>query len=201
MNPVAVKYFDVQRQKVVFNLLDMCTTSGENAATAEFITLAINDVMEKHCLSWTNVVAISINNTSVNFGRRSCILTRLQREFCPHLYGMGCPCHIIHNTAEKGYKAFSKSSGFDVEDLAVDLCYWFNKSTKRKAELESYSQFCDVQYRQVLQPDGSACKLSYIGSLSMNHFSSATQEDKSRFERLKSTFTDPMTINASSSPK
>ena len=48
MNPVAVKYFDVQRQKVVFNLLDMCTTSGENAATAESITLAINGVIEKH---------------------------------------------------------------------------------------------------------------------------------------------------------
>ena len=202
MNPVAVKYFDVQQQKVVFNLLDMCTTSGENAATAESITLAINGVIEKHCLSWTNVVAISMDNTSVNFGRRSGILTRLQREFCPHLYGMGCPCHIIHNTAEQGYKAFSKSSGFDVEDLAVDLCYWFDKSTKRKAELESYSQFCDVQYRQVLD----FCSTRWLCMQAVIHrvidmyeplrsyFSSASQEDKSRFERLKSTFADPMTI-------
>ena len=128
----------------------MCTTSGENAATAGSIASAISDVIDKHSLSWDNVVAISMDNTSVNFGRRSGILTRLQSEYCPHLYGMDCPCHIIHNTAEQGYEAFSKSSGFDVEELAVDLCHWFDKSTKRKAELESYSQFCDVRYRQIL---------------------------------------------------
>ena len=105
MNPLAVKFFDVKRQKVVFNLLDMCTTSGETAATAESISSAINDVFEKHTLSWTNVVAISMDNTSVNFGRRSGILTRLQRELCDHLYGIGCPCHILHNTAKQGYKS------------------------------------------------------------------------------------------------
>ena len=127
----------------------MCT-SRENAAIAEFIASAISDVIDKHSLSWVNLVAISMDNTSVNFGRRSGILTRLRSEYCPHLYGMGCPCHIIHNTAEQGYKAFSKSSGFDVEKLAVVLCYWFDKSTKRKAKLESYSQFCDVHYRQIL---------------------------------------------------
>ena len=117
---------------MVFNLLDMCTTSGEDAATAESIASAIGNVITKHSLSWTNVVAISMDNTSVNFGRRSGILSRLQREVCPHLYGMGCPCHIIHNTAEQGYKAFSKLSGFDMEALAVDLCYWFDSQRKER---------------------------------------------------------------------
>ncbi len=70
MNPVAVKYYDIQRQRVIFNLLDMCTASGENAATAQSITSAINGVIDKHSLSWNNVVAISMENTSVNFGRR-----------------------------------------------------------------------------------------------------------------------------------
>ena len=49
--------------------------------------------------------------------------TRLQKEYCPHLYGIGCPCHIIHNTAKQGYKAFSKAAGFDLEELVVDVCY------------------------------------------------------------------------------
>lgn len=86
MNPLAVKYFDIDRQRVVFNLLDMCTTTGESAATAASIVGATNSVMNKHSLSWANVVAISMDYTSVNFGRRNGILTRLQNEYCPHLY-------------------------------------------------------------------------------------------------------------------
>ncbi len=169
---------------------------------AESIASAIGSVIVKHSLSWDNVVAISMDNTSVNFGRRSGIMSRLQREFCPNLYGMGCPCHIIHNTAEQGYKAFSKSSGFDIENLSVDLCYWFDKSTKRKAELESYSQFCDVQYRQILDFCSTRwlCMQAIIRRIIdmyeplQSYFRSSGQEDKSRFERLKNTFDDPMTI-------
>ena len=62
MNPLAVTFFDVSRGKVVFNLLDR---SGEAAATASNIALAINSVMTKHSLPWSNV-AISMDNTSVN---------------------------------------------------------------------------------------------------------------------------------------
>ena len=32
-------------------------------------------------------------------------------------------------------------SGFNVEDLAIDLFYWFDKSTKRKALLSEYCNF------------------------------------------------------------
>ena len=73
---------------------------------------------------------------------------------------MGCPCHIIHNTAQKASQAFCSVSdgtcslisatlyiasnysykraqitGFDVDDFLVDLYFYFDKSTKRKAEL------------------------------------------------------------------
>ena len=40
----------------------------------------------------------------------------------------GCPCHIVHNTANKGAEMFMMESGFDVEDMLVDILYWFNKS-------------------------------------------------------------------------
>ena len=107
------------------------------------------------------MVAISMDNTSVNFGRRNGILSRVQRDFCPHVYGMLPLSYILHNTAEQGYKAFSRSSGFDVEELAVDLCYWFEKSSKRKAELESYSQFvmCNIGRFLISVPlGGYVCK-------------------------------------------
>jgi len=116
-----------------------------------------------------------VSNTSVNLGRRnSGILTRLQGEFCLHLYGISCPCHIVHTIAKQGCKAFFKSSGFDVEELTGDLCYWLDELIKRKAELESYSQFCDVQYKQIL--DICSTRLSSLQAVikrvidCMNHY-------------------------------
>ncbi len=33
----------------------------------------------------------------------------------------------------------------------IDLFYWFEKSTKRKANLGEYCTFCDVVYRQIVK--------------------------------------------------
>ena len=38
-----------------------------------------------------------------------------------------------------------------MEDLAIDIFYWFDKSTKRKASLQSYCVFCDTSYREVIK--------------------------------------------------
>ena len=57
---------------------------------------------------------------------------------------MGCPCHIACNTANTGGEAFTQEVGFDIEEVVVDLYYWFDKSTKRKSLLEEYCCFCDV---------------------------------------------------------
>ena len=55
------------------------------------------------------------------------------------VYFVDCPCHMVHNAERKGDDSFSGASGFDVEDLVVDLYYWFDKSTKLKNEL---NEFC-----------------------------------------------------------
>ena len=39
----------------------------------------------------------------------------------------------------------------DVEELVIDIFYWFDKSTKRKSSLEEYCCFCDVQYRKIVK--------------------------------------------------
>ena len=62
-----------------------------------------------------------------------------------------CPCHIIHNTAQKAGDVFARSSGFDLEEFTIDLYYWFDKSTKRKNELADYCAFCDQQYRKIMK--------------------------------------------------
>ena len=68
----------------------------------------------------------------------------------PQIYVCGCVCHIIHNTSSEAAASLSQITGFDVEDLAVDVAYWFDKSTKRKANLQKFCAFCDTTYKDIV---------------------------------------------------
>ena len=35
--------------------------------------------------------------------------------------------------------------------MAIDLFFWFDKSTKRKASLKDYCNFCDITYRNIIK--------------------------------------------------
>lgn len=84
---------------------------------------------------------------------------------------MGCPRHIIHNTAKMAAEAFANIGiviqlnvlpsymyvlllqmimGLQTEELVVDIYFWFNKSAKRKARLVDYCTLglCYTEYRQ-----------------------------------------------------
>ena len=42
-------------------------------------------------------------------------------------------------------------TGFDVEDVLVDIHYWFDHTTKRKSTLAQYTEFCDQEYGKILK--------------------------------------------------
>ena len=52
---------------------------------------------------------------------------------------MGCPCHIIHNTAHKGSVGFTRATKFDIKDF-FELSYTFTLSTQQKNALQSYEK-------------------------------------------------------------
>ena len=67
-------------------------------------------------------------------------------SLCTKYYRTLCyPCHFIHNAAHDGAKQLEGACGFDVEEIAVDIYYYFEHSTKRKGELRSFSEFWDVR--------------------------------------------------------
>ena len=45
---------------------------------------------------------------------------------------------MVHNTACKAAEVFQRETGFDVEDMLVDLYYWFDKSTKWKNDFVTF---------------------------------------------------------------
>ena len=104
MNPLTVRIFDVNCRNVRTQFLDMCMSSS---STAEGIFSKMDGAFTTHHISWDNCVGLGVDNTSVNMGCRNSVKTRvLERN--PAIYIMGCPCHIVHNTALKAAQAFEE---------------------------------------------------------------------------------------------
>ena len=100
MNPMTVRIFD---KSVQVNFLVMCMVSS---CTAEGLFSAM-EVFATNSLSWGNCVGLGVDNTSVNVGIPNSIKSRVLQKN-PATYVMGCPCHIVHNTAGKAANAFEK---------------------------------------------------------------------------------------------
>ena len=105
MNLVTVRLFDTETGQVSTRFLDMCLTSGTGSATAAAIFNAMDGALQSRNIPWNLCVGLSVDNTSVNMGKVNSIRTRAVQKN-PDIYMMGCPCHIVHNTARKEGDAF-----------------------------------------------------------------------------------------------
>ena len=147
---------------------------------------------------WTMCTSVGVDNTSVNIGTRNSLKTRIVQTTSA-IYFNGCPCHVLHNAAQKGGTAFARCCGFDAEEFAVDLYYWFDKSTKRKNELKSYNEFCNQEYRSMIK-HVSTCwltlELAIERSLKqypgLKSYFLPEDESQARFSRLQTVFGDPI---------
>ena len=101
-------------------------------------------------IPWQNCIAFSVDNASVNVGRRNSIKTRLEEKNSA-VYTLGCPCHFLHNCAHAAAKKLEAISSFNVEEICVDVFYYFDHSTKRKGELTGFALFCGVESRKMLK--------------------------------------------------
>lgn len=199
LNPLTVKIFDANRNQVSTHLLDMCTTSGRECGTSLAIFSKIDSVLESFDIPWSNCVGFGVDNTSVNLGLHHSLMTHVQQKngVC---YFMGCPCHLVHNIVSRASDALHQVSGFDVEDLCVDIFYWFDKSTKRKGILRDFCAFCDSEYHEVvryvsvrwLSLEKAVYRILQLYNSLQSYFK-YEEESQARFSRLLAAFEDPMT--------
>lgn len=199
MNPLTVRIFFVESSRIVTQVLDMCTAS---AATAEAIYSVVDGKLAKLLDTdnpWKLCTSVGVDNTSVNIGIHNSLKSRvLQRN--PAVYFSGCPCHILHNAAQKAAEVFSSECGFDLEEFTIDLYYWFDKSTKRKNTLRSYCEFCDQEYRSAIKHVSTrwlSLEIAIERSLkkypSLRSYFLSENYPGARFQRLKKVFSNPMT--------
>lgn len=67
MNPVTVRIFDEEETKVCTEFLDMCLTSGPDAAKADEIFKSIDNCFARNEIPWANCRGISLDNLRIHF--------------------------------------------------------------------------------------------------------------------------------------
>ena len=97
MNPVLIRLFDENKGKVPVQLLDM---GACKEGTAEALLNNINSILRENRVDWENCVAVGLEYTAVNVGKKNSIMTRVLAKN-KNIFVNGCSCHIIHNTANK----------------------------------------------------------------------------------------------------
>ena len=131
--------------RVVNRFLNMCTTCRAaveniyNTMGAKLSELLDSDKPCMHC------TFIGMGSTPTNIDIRNSLKTRVivSKEA---IYFSGFFISVMHNSAQKNGKAFQKICSFRVEDLVIDLYYWFKKSPKHKNTLKLFFSFYNQDY-------------------------------------------------------
>ena len=79
----------------------------------------LQHTLDRYEIPWDNCIAFGVDNTKSNIGAKNSIKSRVT-AVNPSVYFVSCPCHIIHNAAQKATEAFGEISGFDIEECCVD---------------------------------------------------------------------------------
>ena len=145
-----------------------------------------------------SLYCFGVDNTNSNIGAKNSIKSRVT-QVNPSIYFVGCPCHIVHNAAQKAAEACRDVSGIDIEECCVDHYYWFDKSTKRKGQLDQYSTFCDTTYRSFIKHinvrwlslQNAVERILQMFAASNSYFRSEEMTE-ARFIRLRKLYENPM---------
>ena len=103
-----------------------------NIGTAVNLFTALKASLESKGLDFSQSVAFMSDTTNVMKGARSGVQKLIKNEH-PFLYDVGCICHLADLTVKAGMSALP----VDIDQLFIDVFYFFFHSSKRK------QVFCD----------------------------------------------------------
>ena len=151
MNLAYVLIFYINNSDTVsFKFFDMCPTTGEDGCKSETFFNAIDSALGHDGISWDKCVNMEVDNTNSNTGEHNSLKSRILAKN-PCCFIPGCSCHLAHLAAGKEGKAYTLTSGFDVEEHQVDFYYYFKNSSRRKAILAEYMDFNDLDWNNIVR--------------------------------------------------
>ena len=109
-------------------------TVGISDLTADGIFKTLEEIIEKHGLTFSNVVSFASDTCSVMKGVRNGVIAKL-REKKPKIIDIHCICHLVSLVV----KAAVKTLPLKIDELLID--YHFHHSVKRVISLNEYADF------------------------------------------------------------
>lgn len=123
---ILVRVLDEKLGVVRTRFLDMPIV---NIGTAVNLFEALKNSLQKHGLNFQNAVSFMSDTTNVMKGARSGVQKLIKNEI-PTLYDVGCICHLADLTVKAGLTALP----VDIDQLFIDIFYYFQHSSKRKQQ-------------------------------------------------------------------
>ena len=127
---ILVRVLDLEVGDIRTRFLDMPVV---NIGTAQNLFAALKESLSRNHLDFSKCIAFMSDTTNVMKGARSGV-QRLIRNECPHVLDVGCICHLADLTVKAGIAALP----VNIDQLFIDVFYYFYHSSKRKQE------FCDL---------------------------------------------------------
>lgn len=118
-----------------------------NIGTAANIFSALKSSLQKYNLYFSKAMAFMSDTASVMKGCRSGV-QKLIKSQNPKLYDVGCICHI----ADLCIKAGLKTLPLDIDQLFIDIYYYFHHSSKRnQIFVDVWHSFYDTEPKVILK--------------------------------------------------
>lgn len=106
----------------------------------------MNDELHQRNIQWSNCLALGCDNANVMTGHNKGVFAFV-KEKQPQIYLAGCTLHLVHIGAKKAAAAALPA----IDDLLVDIHYYFNKSEKRQSNCKDIQEMFDVTQKKMLK--------------------------------------------------
>lgn len=145
--PLLVQYFK-EDDGITSKILKVSSLKDE---TSDTITNYCLTSLTEANLSWDKCSSFCGDNTNTTFGGvnrmgMNNIFHKIKHSLGKDIEGVGCPAHILHNTASCAADALT----VDVETIVVKIFNYFSIYTIRTEQLKQFCDYVDVNYRALL---------------------------------------------------
>ena len=140
---ILVRFFDPSNMLVVTRHLD---TIGITDCSAEGVYVGLKQTLERFQVPFSNLISFTSDTCNIMKGCRNGVIAKL-RESQSSIIDVYCICHLLNLCV----KSAMKTLPLKVDDLMVDVFYYFRNSVKRVTALQEYATFCDSEYKTVLK--------------------------------------------------
>ena len=107
----------------------------------------LENELQSQNIPWSNLIGYASDTASVMVGAHNSVLSRVQEKL-PGIFSLGCLCHLAALCATAAIKKLLVS----VDDILIDIFYYFKHSSKRWSEFADITaEFSDIKPLKVLK--------------------------------------------------